>query len=77
MKIWSIFGWFSLEKSEKSQKKSKKVDLGRSSKIDLRSGRQKSTSTDRLRPTANTTSQPKIFEIFFASFLRFEQFYII
>ena len=42
--------------SEKSGK-SKKVDLGRSSEIDLRSGRQKSTSTDRLRPTANTTSK--------------------
>ena len=31
-----------------------KVDFGRSIKIDLKVGRQRSTSTDRLRPTLNT-----------------------
>ena len=41
-------------------KSRKKVVLGRSSEIDLKVGREKSTSTDRLRPTLNTICQTKL-----------------
>ena len=40
------------------EKVGKKVVFGRSFKINLRSGRQKSTSTDLKRPTPNTTQDP-------------------
>ena len=42
------------------QKSKKKVVFGRSSEIDLEVGRKKSTSTDRLRPTLNTSIHQSI-----------------
>ena len=51
--LFALLGWLSKQSREKSRKK---VVFGRSSKIDLRSGRQKTTSTDLKRPTPNTIS---------------------